>query len=246
MLQAVLQLGMSDNPAKSEEAWKSWEHQVDVCENLASSKLDDDVKISVVLCQAPPKLRDHLVVNSQQFESDNNKLKAIKQAYLNTNNTWIANDFREPDPVEVDHQSKGKSKGKGKTKSGGNSKGNSRGKRKGKSRDRSQGKGKRKSKGKGEGSEKPDDDRECYVCGKRGHFARDCWSRAIHDKMVNEVEAENSNAETGQKNVFTIENVISDVTLSQDGCAEREDGLVMIDNGASVNVCPKWFGKSKL
>ena len=46
--------------------------------------------------------------------------------------------------------------------------------------------------------------------------------------------------------MFTIENVISDVSLSQDGCAEREDGLVMIDSGASVNVCPKWFGKSKL
>ena len=28
--------------------------------------------------------------------------------------------------------------------------------------------------------------------------------------------------------------------------AEREDGMVMIDSEASVNVCPKWFGKSKL
>ena len=43
-----------------------------------------------------------------------------------------------------------------------------------------------------------------------------------------------------EKFVFTIENVISDVTLSQNGCAEREDGLVMIDSGASVNVCPSW------
>ena len=24
------------------------------------------------------------------------------------------------------------------------------------------------------------------------------------------------------------------------------EGLVMIDSGASVNVCPRWFGKSKL
>ena len=46
MLQAVLQLGMSDNPAKFEETWKSWEHQVDIYENLSSTKLDDDVKIS--------------------------------------------------------------------------------------------------------------------------------------------------------------------------------------------------------
>ena len=44
----------------------------------------------------------------------------------------------------------------------------------------------------------------------------------------------------------TVENEIKDVNLSQGGCAEREDGLVMIDSGVSVNVCPKWFGNSKL
>ena len=41
---------------------------MDVYENLSSSKLDDDVKISVVLREAPQKLRDYLLVNSQQFE----------------------------------------------------------------------------------------------------------------------------------------------------------------------------------
>ena len=82
---------------------------MDVYENLSSSKLDDDVKISVVLREAPQKLRDHLLVNS---ESDYNRLKAIIQAYLNTNKTWIANDLRESDPMEVNHISKGKSKGK--------------------------------------------------------------------------------------------------------------------------------------
>ena len=64
--------------------------------------------------------------------------------------------------------------------------------------------------------------------------------------MVNEVGADNASAEPGKEFVFTIENVISDVTLSQDGCDERENGLVMIDSGASVNVCPKWFGNSKM
>ena len=55
MLQAVLQPGMNDNPAKFEEMWKSWEHQMDICENLSSTKLDDDVKISVVLRECPQK-----------------------------------------------------------------------------------------------------------------------------------------------------------------------------------------------
>ena len=150
--------------------------------------------------------------------------------------------------MEVDYIGKSKGKGKSKSKSKGNRKGNSKGgskdngkgKSKGKSEDRNQG----KSNGKGNG--KPDIDKECYLGGKKGHLARDCWSRANHDKMVNEVEVENVNAEPVKEYVLTVENEINDVNLIQDGCVEREDGLVMIDSGASVNVCPKWFGNSKL
>ena len=177
MLQAVLQLGMSDNPAKFEETWKSWEHQVDIYENLSSTKLVDDVKISVVLREAPQKLRHHLLVNSQQFDSNYNM--------LSTNKTWIVNDFRETDPMDVDHIGKSKGKGRNKSKSKGKSKGNSKsgsngkGKSKGKSKDRNQGKGKSKNNSKGKGNGKPDNDKECYVCGKKGHFGRDRWSRPI-------------------------------------------------------------------
>ena len=42
MLQVVLQLGVGERPAKFEEAWNSWEHQVGVNEKFATSKLDDD------------------------------------------------------------------------------------------------------------------------------------------------------------------------------------------------------------
>ena len=140
-------------------------------------------------------------MNSQQFESNYNKLRAIIQAYLNTNKTWIVNDFRETVPMDVDYigKSKGKSKSKGKGK----------GKSKGKSKDRNQGKGKSKSNSKGKGNGKPDNDRECYVCGKRGHLARDCWSRANHDKMVNEVEVEDPNAEPDKEYVYTIEHEVN-------------------------------------
>ena len=84
--------------------------------NLSSTKLEDDVKISVVLRECPQKLRDHLLVNSQQFESNYNKLRAIIQAHLNTNKTWIVNDFREIDPMGVDFVGKSKSKVKSKEK----------------------------------------------------------------------------------------------------------------------------------
>ena len=103
-------------------------------------------------------------MNTQQLESNYNKLRAIIQAYLNTNKPWIVNDFKETVPVDVDYigKSKGKSKSKSKGKSKGKNGSNSKGKSKGKSKDRNQGKGKSKSNGKGSG--KPD---KCYVCGKR-------------------------------------------------------------------------------
>ena len=145
--------------------------------------------------------------------------------------------------------------------------------------------------------EKPDNEKECYVSGKVCHFAQDCWSRANHDKMVNEVEVEDPNAEPGKEYVYTIEHEVNVVNLSQSGCGvnkieERKqpgigtqeplhkqpgsgtkermnkqpgigtqeimnkqpgsgtprthESLVMIGSGASVNVCPKWFGNSKL
>ena len=83
-------------------------------------------------------------------------------------------------------------------------------------------------------------------------------SRANHDKMVNEVEVEDPNAEPGKEYVYTIEHEVNVVYLSQSGCGvnkleERKtardwdprthESLVMIDSGASVNVCLKWFGE---
>ena len=198
-------------------------------------------------------------MSSQQFEINYNKLRAIIQAHLNTNKTWIVNDFRETDPMDVDYTSKSKGNGKGKSK--------------GKSKNRNQGKGKSKNNSKGKGSGKPDNIKECYACGKRSHFARDCWSRANNDKMVNEVEVENTSAEPGKEYVYTIEHEVNVVNLSQTGCGvnkieERKtarewdprtheqtarewdprthESLVMIDSGAPVNVYPKWFGNSRL
>ena len=186
-----------------------------------------------------------------------------------------------------DYIGKSKGKGKSRSKSKGKSKGksgsNCKGKSKGKSKDRNQGKDKSKFNSKGKG--KPSNDKECNVCGKRGHLARDCWSRANHDKMVNEVEVEDPNAEPDKEYVDTIEHEVNVVNLSQSGCGVNKiketktarewdpraqektarewdprteeqtarewdprthESLVMVDSGASVNVCPKWFGNSKV
>ena len=84
------------------------------------------------------------------------------------------------------------------------------------------------------------------MCGKKGHFARDCWSRANQDRTVNEVGGAKTGSNTSKEFVFAIEKVVKDVSLSQSGCEVSEYGLVMIDSRASVNACPKWFGKSTL
>ena len=190
-------------------------------------------------------------MNSQQFESNYNKLRAIIQAYLNTNKTWIVNDFRETVPMDVDYIGKSKGKGKSKSKSKGKSKGksssNSKGKSKGKSDERNQGKGKNKINSKGKGKGKPSNDKECHVCG------------ANHDKMVNEVEVEDPHAEVDKKYVYTMEHEVNVVKLSQSGCGVNKIEEKKTASGTQepmkvwrcltaepLSTCPKWFGNSKL
>ena len=57
---------------------------------------------------------------------------------------------------------------------------------------------------------------------------------------MNEVEGAKVDSDAAKEFVCTIENIVKDVTLSQSGCEGHEDGLVMIDSGASVNVCPRF------
>ena len=119
----------------------------------------------------------------------------------------------------------------------------------GKGKDEDKDKDKDKDKGKGKGKEaKPDkQDKECHVCEKRGHFARDCWSRIHRDKTVNEVEGAKVDADAAKTFVFTIESMVKYVRSSQSGC-ESHDGVVMMGSGdlPSVIVCSKWFGESAL
>ena len=56
---------------------------------------------------------------------------------------------------------------------------------------------------------------------------------------MNEVEGAKADSDAAQEFVFAIENVVKDVSLSQCGCEVNEDGLVMVDSGASVNVFTK-------
>ena len=46
--------------------------------------------------------------------------------------------------------------------------------------------------------------------------------------------------------VLMTEKTVKNVSLSKSGCESHDDGLVIIDSGASVNAGPQWFGESAL
>ena len=99
------------------------------------------------------------------------------------------NDTKESDPMEVDRKGKGK--------------GRRRRRDRGRGSGQSKGKSKSKSKSKSKGAKPGKQDKECYVCGKKGHFARDRWSRANQDRIVNEVEDAKVDSDAGTEFVRT-------------------------------------------
>ena len=211
------------------------------------------MKISVVLRECPQKLRDHLLVNSQQLESNYNNLRAIIQAYLNTNKKLIVNDLRETDPMGVVYIGKSKSKGKARARA--------KARAKEKARIATKAKAKARTTAKAKAVENLTMTKSA-TCAEKGVISHETVGHEQnHDKMVNEVEVENANAEPGKEYVYTIEHEVNVVNLSQSGCGvnkieERKTArdwdprthecLVMINSGASVNVCPKWFGNSRM
>ena len=118
-------------------------------------------------------------MNSPECETNSNKQRAIVHAYLTSNKSWIANDFKsdtkEPDLMEVDHTFKDKCKGKGKE------------------------------------TKSDNPNKECFLCGKKGHFARTCWSRIHLDQMVNEVKGAKVDADAAEEFECTIDNTVKDV-----------------------------------
>ena len=102
-------------------------------------------------------------------------------------------------------------------------------------------------KGKEAKKQSPTNKTKSATCkGKKGRVARACWSRIHQDKTVNEVEGAKVDTDAAEEFVFTTEKTVEDVSLSQSGCESHEDGLVMFDSGASVNVSPNWFEESAL
>ena len=103
--------------------------------------------------------------------------------------------------------------------------------------------GKAKAVAKAKRAKSDQQDKEFFVCGKKARFARECWSRANQDRTVNEVEGATVDSDAAAEFVFTIENIVKKVEPKW-FAKFTKTVLVMIDSGASVHVCPKWFGET--
>ena len=169
------------------------------------SRLNDDLKTAILMRSVTGQLKTWLQLQVSESTTyakvremillyDASTRKWSEQMVLGTD--AAASNSDGPIPMEIDRvQWKGKSKsGKGKTKDKNGYKGKSKGKEKGKeykgkgkaNDQKGKGNGSERSKGKGKGDSKP-----CYVCGKQGHFARDCW-QATQGSQVRQVAGDNS------------------------------------------------------
>ena len=74
----------------------------------------------------------------------------------------------------------------------------------------------------------------CYKCGKKGHMAKDCWSKRRTEQQAN--EAKNDKREDNDNEIgFTIKEVANQ--LAQNPEKEEKINIWCVDSGATSHMC---------
>ncbi|CAE7256390.1 CACNA1B [Symbiodinium sp. CCMP2592] len=129
------------------------------------AELPNDIKISILESICPVELEKHLQLNRQRldtFEEVYDEIASYLETRVGIKLKIGTGHPSNPDAMDVGSFGKGGKKGKGKDKGKGKPKGKDKGKGKGGGN-------------KGHDNNKKNDPNVCNVCGKTGHWARDCW-----------------------------------------------------------------------
>jgi hypothetical protein len=188
-LQELLRFPMGNDEESFRVAWAKWEVEIARYEANFGRRVDDELKVAVVLEKAPAQLRQHLLLNSGQFADGSESLKVVAMGYLQLRRSIGASSSNRSGGAElqVDFFTKGGKGGKGG--------------KDGKERPTCGICGKKghttaqcwsKTGGKAPSSpssspqvtDKPQPKKEhsgsmCHRCGGKGHWARDCASAPV-------------------------------------------------------------------
>ena len=200
------------------------EHAYAEYEKLGT-RLNDDLKTAVLMRSITGQLKTWLQLQVSETTTyakvremimayDASTTRWSEQMVLGIDNSSPGTDG--PVPMEIDRiegKGKGKHHGKGKSKDKGSSKGKAGGKQKGKDGKGKSQKGDQKgSKGGGAGKQskgKGKGEKQCYVCGHTGHYARDCW------QQVRNVSTDGGQGSTVQGSPASSAGGMSSVSHSQ-------------------------------
>jgi hypothetical protein len=212
-------------------------------ESIATEKLPEDLKVTVIMDLCHKELREHLelstkdvgykdvrdeIVNYVERKRDtiNSGVKAMEVDHFGCEYHWNTEEDYYDEPEELSWISKGHGKAKGKG-HGKNMQFTTKGYGKGEYGKGEYGKGDSKGKGKGKGKGFQGN---CHWCGEWGHSQSRC---ADKDRYMQGVRGEHRGEEEGSKgkgNAYNIEERSAEKTIREVEALETQQGMRTISN----------------